>query len=586
MPLHFLYNKNDLIDGHKVEFPIQHTQYAQSYRVKHADGHRYFMKVINTTQLSSNQLDKNNAIREIEVAKAFDHPNLCPCVREGILIHKGIRWAYFTTPFISSESLSDRMARSGFLNSFDAKEVAKGVLKALSYIHKKEIPLIHCSVTPQHVLLDFTKKLADCKLIHFEYAQELDYVSLSIWKSDTLNPFYIAPEMLHEQLSIQSDIFAVGAMLFHTIYGIPPYFTDLSNLSREGKIEALQQSRAKGLKLPNLSTFEQDEALEAIVKKALSLKVENRFQSAEEFLDALEGRFVLSCQGNHTTAPPSPKRIPRGNGFDDVAGMHELKKILQTRIINILKDKETADRYKLQIPNGMLLYGPPGCGKSFIAEKFAEEAGYTYTYVKSSDLASIYVHGSQQKIGELFDTARTNAPTIINFDEFDALVPDRNKTNSTSVAGEVNEFLSQLNNCGRDGVFVIASSNRPELIDKAILRRGRIDKIVYVPLPDHDARKGMFTLYLKDRPTDFGIDYDKLASLTENYVSSDISYIINEAAIKAASSSEVITEETLIECIKLTKPSVSADTIAHYEQLRIKMEGINSGIRKSGIENS
>lgn len=175
-------------------------------------------------------------------------------------------------------------------------------------------------------------------------------------------------------------------------------------------------------------------------------------------------------------APRATFAKGEGNGFADVAGMEELKQLLRAKVINVLQDRERALKYRLAIPNGMLLYGPPGCGKTFIAEKFAEETGFNYTVVKSSDLASIYIHGSQQMIGKLFDEARAKAPTVLCFDEFDALVPSRKESTHASMAGEVNEFLSQLNNCGKKGVFVIATSNRPDMIDPAVLRTGRIDR--------------------------------------------------------------------------------------------------------------
>lgn len=173
-----------------------------------------------------------------------------------------------------------------------------------------------------------------------------------------------------------------------------------------------------------------------------------------------------------------------GNGFKDIAGMDQLKQMLTQKVIFILKDKEKAAKYKLLPPNGMLFYGPPGCGKSFFAEKFAEETGFNFMLVKASDLGSIYVHGSQGKIADLFKKAEESQPTIICFDEFDAFVPNRSNKGAEHQAGEVNEFLSQLNDCAQRGIFVIATSNRPDMIDPAVLRTGRIDKLVYIPMPD------------------------------------------------------------------------------------------------------
>ena len=263
-----------------------------------------------------------------------------------------------------------------------------------------------------------------------------------------------------------------------------------------------------------------------------------------------------------------------GNGFADIAGMDDLKEMLRKRVILILKDKELAEKYKLTPPNGMLLYGPPGCGKSFFAEKFAEETGFNFILVKASDLGSIYIHGSQGKIADLFKKAEENAPSILCFDEFDAFVPSRSGDLGSNQAGEVNEFLSQLNNCSKRGIFVIATSNRPDKVDPAVLRTGRIDKQVYVPMPDATARKLMFELYLKGRPCD-KIDSDMLAQKADGYVASDIAYVVNEAATIAAFNHENITQELLCKTIEGIKPSINKELLKEYEEMRDKMEGIS-----------
>ena len=264
-----------------------------------------------------------------------------------------------------------------------------------------------------------------------------------------------------------------------------------------------------------------------------------------------------------------------GKGFEDIAGMSDLKELLRTRVIFILKDKEMAAKYRLTPPNGMLLYGPPGCGKSFFAEKFAEESGFNFILVKASDLGSIYVHGTQGKIADLFKKAEKNKPTVLCFDEFDAFVPNRSDDLGNHHSGEVNEFLSQLNNCSQRGIFVIATSNRPDKIDPAVLRTGRIDKQIYVPLPDYDARKEMFALYLKDRPCEESISCERLAELSNGYVASDIAYVVNEAAMIAAFKSDIITQQLLEITIGGIKPSVREDVLKTYDEIREKMEGID-----------
>ena len=300
----------------------------------------------------------------------------------------------------------------------------------------------------------------------------------------------------------------------------------------------------------------------------------SEFDSAEEMLEALDGPLDISY---------SPKST--GPGFSVVVGMDSLKEQLKSEVIDILADKDGAERYGIDIPNGMLLYGPPGCGKTFLAERFAEEAGYNYRYVKSSDLASTYLHGSQEKIAALFDEARKNAPTILCFDEFDALVPRRDDINNASQSGEVNEFLSQLNNCGKDGVFIIATSNRPDKIDSAILRSGRIDYIVYVPIPDKEVRKRIFELTVKNRPHENELDYDVLAKRTEGFLASDITAIVQQAARIAFKSKSLISKYLLLSVIKDRKPSLSKTVLAEYDKIREKFEnqGSDKGWKRVGF---
>lgn len=231
--------------------------------------------------------------------------------------------------------------------------------------------------------------------------------------------------------------------------------------------------------------------------------------------------------------------------------MAELKEYLYQRVIFVIKDKERAQKYRLVTPNGLLLYGPPGCGKTFVAEKFAEETKFNYILVKSSDLASSFHHGSQEKIAQLFKQAEKNSPVVICFDEFDALVPDRSNPAAQYSASEVNEFLTQLNNCSQRGIFVVGTTNRPDKIDPAVLRTGRIDKQVYVPLPDKEARQEMFNIHLKGRPCDdSSINIERLSEQTEGYIASDIAYVVNDAAMIAAFKNQNITGIILEDCVK------------------------------------
>lgn len=195
------------------------------------------------------------------------------------------------------------------------------------------------------------------------------------------------------------------------------------------------------------------------------------------------------------------------------------------------------------------------------------------------ELGSIYVHGSQQKIAELFAEAEKNGPMILIFDEFDALVPKRNNELNVNQANEVNEILTQLNDCASRGIYVLATTNRPNLLDSAIMRKGRVDRMVYVSFPDQDALAELFRLEIEKRPY-ADIDYELLARSTVNYTGSDISYIVEESARRCFEETldggldqpVPISMARLMEVIENTRSSVSDAQRKEYLDLKARME--------------
>lgn len=244
-------------------------------------------------------------------------------------------------------------------------------------------------------------------------------------------------------------------------------------------------------------------------------------------------------------------------GFDDVAGMQDLKDALTRDIILPLTQKEYYEKFKISIPNGVLFYGPPGCGKTFIVRKLAEELGYNFFDIKHSDVASPYIHGGVGKIAEIFERARKDSPIIIFIDELDGLMPKRSSLNGENYKlEEINEFLLHLNNASKDGILVIGATNQLNLIDEAVLRAGRFDKKIYIPPPDLTSRLYLFEMYLNERPIK-DIDYKELATQTANYSAADISFICDEAARHAvASHLDNIDMKLLKNIISQTKSSI------------------------------
>ena len=426
-----------------------------------------------------------------------------------------------------------------------------------------------------------------------EYGKSIFPTDCGIKEENEL--YYTAPEITNDQADARSDIFTAVAIFYTSLTGHAPWEESCNGISspRQRKVMLRLQRQISPLDLSSILT-----ALQPIVKKGLAIEPTERYTSIPDMLRDLE--TIADAQ---LVEPVTPKEEPTaiapdrkqklasshpsfedaatsfvfhkgsGEGFKDIAGMDEIKTLLSDDVLFVLRNREQAQRYRIDTLNGILLYGPPGCGKTYLAEKFAEEAGTNFILVKASDLGSPYIHGSQEKIAQLFRQAKKNAPVVICLDEFDAMAPDCSLRSGENTANEVNEFLLHLNNCAHDGIFVIALTNRPDKIDPAVLRSGRLDKMIFVPLPDNETRKEIFHIHLQGRPCESDkLDWNKLSSLTDGYVSSDIALVVNDAARKAARKNQLITEDILEDSLHHISPSVKSDMVKYYNQIRLQME--------------
>ena len=574
-PKYILKKGHFINDKYTVTFSQKKGSYAETYRVKDKQGKTQFLKLFSYSKLHRTQFDQNENILEIEILKQVKHPNIVKFKDSGDLVIENQKYAFVILDFISGETLADKMKREETLNPYDTKNLILGVLNGLNYLHNLKNPIIHNEITNLNIMTDLSGKVSIPKIIDFGYSRYLSQ-SNKDFKKEGLNPFYMASENFNKVFSVQSDVFSVGALYYHLLFGLPPYFVEISKYKSDTtKLEeVILEERKRPLKVLDSDSKIDDQTIN-IITKALQPNTDNRFKTVKEFIQALNGEIEVVNQTSKSTEEKTIKKeVKKGQGFSSIAGMQDLKDMIKLDVIDALNEKERYAEYGLTIPNGMLLYGPPGCGKTFFAEKMAEEIGFNFYQIKPSDIQSKWVNASQENIKKLFDEARENAPSIIFVDELDALVPNRDNSSVNHMnTSAVNEFLAQMNNCGDDGVFIIGATNRPNSIDPAILRAGRLDKLIYLPPPDFDARRLMFKLYLKKRPTDLGLDYKGFATATENYVSSDIKFLCDEASRMALKQKSRISKEIILETIKNNKPSITLNELNSYIAIKAKLEG-------------
>jgi transitional endoplasmic reticulum ATPase len=230
-------------------------------------------------------------------------------------------------------------------------------------------------------------------------------------------------------------------------------------------------------------------------------------------------------------------QIQRPNvNWDDIGGLAEVKEELAEAIEWPLKHADLFNQADVKPPKGLLLYGPPGTGKTMIAKAVATTSEANFISVKGPELISKWVGESEKGVREIFRKARQAAPCIIFFDELDAVAPRRGRSEGDAHVTErvISQMLTEMDGLeDLKGVVVVGATNRPDIIDEALLRPGRFDRILEVPLPDKEARKEILRIHTKWKPLDHTVNIDKLVGLTEGYTGADIAAITNAAAMSA-----------------------------------------------------
>jgi transitional endoplasmic reticulum ATPase len=261
--------------------------------------------------------------------------------------------------------------------------------------------------------------------------------------------------------------------------------------------------------------------------------------------------------------------------FQDIVGLDTVKDEVKIKILLPLIRKEYAKVYDITAGGGILIYGPPGNGKTMLAKAIAHEAHAYFININPSNLLNQWFGRFEKNIEKLFKITSRYSPSVLFFDEIDAIAPKRAKTNSSYMKRAVTALLSEMDGVStkNNALLVIGATNNPWDMDEAFLRPGRLDERLYVSPPDMTSREKLFEMYLKNAMHD-AIDYSLLAGMTENFSSADIKYVCTKAKenvfheVTETNAIRNINNNDLINAVNSTKPSVSTELLSRYLQFR------------------
>ncbi len=257
--------------------------------------------------------------------------------------------------------------------------------------------------------------------------------------------------------------------------------------------------------------------------------------------------------------------------WEDIGGLEDVKQQLKEAVEWPMKNPEVFEKMGIRPPKGILLYGPPGCGKTLLAKAVATESGANFIAVKGPEILSKWVGESEKAIREIFRRARQVAPAVVFFDEIDSIAPARGFRHDSGVTDRiVNQLLAEMDGIQTlKNVVVIGATNRADIIDPALLRPGRFDRIIYVPPPDKKSRLEILKVHTRKVPLAEDVDLEKLATLTEGYSGADLEALVREAVILALREEfkpRPVSMKYFMEALKIVKPSLTRDVMERYQR--------------------
>jgi len=335
------------------------------------------------------------------------------------------------------------------------------------------------------------------------------------------------------------------------LFGMTHGYTgaDLAALCRETAMKALRRY------LPQINL--EEERVPPSVLEKMEIKMEDFLNAYKEITPTAMREVYIEVPTVH---------------WNDIGGLQEVKQELNEAVEWPIKNPEIFERLGINPPKGILLYGPPGCGKTLLARAVATESEANFITIKGPEIFSKWVGESEKAIREVFRKGRMAAPTVIFFDEIDSLLPRRGLGFADSGVTErvISQLLTEMDGIvALVDIVVIAATNRPDIVDPAVLRPGRFDRLIYVPQPDEKSRLEIFKIYTKNMPLTKDVDPAHLATITQNYCGADIQALCREAAMHALRENIDAKEVTMTnfqEAMKRIGPSVSPDMEKWYKR--------------------